>query len=168
MPDAESWQAPSPRLWPRISPPWEGGGPPQPGGERGLQGGATQLSHHAAHVPLFGTPTPLTQPPCARVLFFLSVFLGFLLSSLLFFFFGSFFFFFSLVSFFASFVQSKSRFCRFDVTDFVQSGKLNYLVFNTLKIAHVTKMSNRKYKSVKSIVRFWSIVTFQKKVGYQK
>lgn len=99
--------------------------------------------HHAAHVPLFGTPTPLTQPPCARALFFLSFFLVFYLT-LFILFLWFFLFLFSLVSFFTSFGQSKSRFCRFDVTDFVQSGRLNCLVFNTLKISDMTDFVQSK------------------------
>lgn len=103
-------------------------------------------SPSAAHVPLFGTPTPLTQPTVRPRSFFSFFFSWFFTCLSLFFFFWFFSFSVSFVSFFTSFGQSIGRFCRFDVTDFVQSEHFKHLVISTLKISDVTKMSNRRYR----------------------
>lgn len=87
----------------------------------------TLLCHpapHTAHVPVFGTPCQLTQPPCARVYFFSLSFSWFFTYLSLFFFFGSFFFLFLSFPFLLLLSNRKADFVQSNVQILSNRGNL--------------------------------------------
>ena len=150
---------------------------------------ATQQMRSSATIShLLATNLPPYSPPCSpsrctcatfwhtypvnsatvrpRSFFSLSFFLVFLLIFLYSFSFGSFLFLVSFVSFFWFFCPIEMPILSLRCDIFGKSEASNSLIFNILKIAHVTKMANRKCKIAQSIDQNRPIVTFQKKVSY--
>ena len=167
------------------TPPWEGGGRPQPGGERGQQGGAIK----AQQMPPPSQATQPGNPPQARptaaacsrffalphltfhrapALYFFSLFSWFFtyLSLFFFFWFFSFSVFFRFFFYFFCPIEKPILSLRCDI--FVKSDAFNSLIFSVLKIAHVTKSANRKYKIGQSNVQILANRYFPKESGLLK